>query len=207
MSKYELYGMGESGNSYKAALMLELCGLAWTPISVDFFNGQTRSPEFRNEVNELGEVPVLVDGLLKLTQSGVILDYLAENTGKFGGSTPEERREILRWILFDNHKFTSYIATLRYMVSLMNMPEGPVTEFLRGRINNAMKILDRHLESRQFLLGDKPTIADISMAGYLFYDGELPFEISPHVMAWRERIRALPGWKHPYELMERRKPN
>ena len=207
MSKYELYGMGESGNSYKVALMLELCGLAWTPISVDFFNGQTRSPEFRKEVNELGEVPVLVDGTLKLTQSGVILDYLAEKTGKFGGSTPEERREILRWILFDNHKFTSYIATLRYMVSLMNMPEGPVTEFLRGRINNAMKILDGHLASRQFLLGDKPTIADISMVGYLFYDGELPFEISPHVLAWCERIRALPGWKHPYELMERRKPN
>ena len=126
---------------------------------------------------------------------------------KLGGSDDEERREILRWILWDNHKLTSYIATLRYMVSLMNMPEGPVTEFLRGRINNSMKILDGHLASRQFLLGDKPTIADISMVGYLFYEGELPFEISPHVLAWRERIRALPGWKHPYELMERRKPN
>ncbi len=207
MSKYQLYGMGESGNSYKVALMLELCGLAWEPITVDFFNGETRKPEFRKDVNELGEVPVLVDGKLKLTQSGVILDYLAEKTGTFGGSTPEERREILRWTLFDNHKFTSYIATLRYMVSLMKMPEGPVTEFLRGRINNAMKILDGHLASRKFLLGEKPTIADISMVGYLFYEGELPFEISPNVLAWRERIRALPGWKHPYELMERRKPN
>jgi glutathione S-transferase len=207
MSKLQLYCFGESGNSYKSALMLELCGLDWQAIPVDFFNGETRSPEFRREVNELGEVPVLVDGELKLTQSGVILDYLAEKTGKFCGATPEERREILRWMLFDNHKFTSYIATLRYLVSLTKTPEGPVTEFLRGRIMGSMKILDGHLTARKFLLGDKPTIADFSLAGYMFYGEELPFETPQHVVAWRERIRALPGWKHPYELMERRKPD
>ncbi|MEO6606975.1 MAG: glutathione S-transferase family protein, partial [Aestuariivirga sp.] len=144
---------------------------------------------------------------LKLTQSGVILDYLAEKTGKFGAKNAEERREILRWTLFDNHKFTSYIATLRYMIALMKMPESPVTEFLRGRINGSMKILDGHLASRKFLLGDKPTIADLSMVGYLFYGDELPFETLEHVVAWRERIRALPGWKHPYDLMRRGKPD
>ena len=202
MSQIQLYCVGESGNAYKVALMLELCGLDWKPIQVDFFNGETRTPKFREEVNELGEVPVMVDGDLKLTQSGVILDYLAEKTGKFGGVTPAERREILRWTLFDNHKFTSYIATLRYMISLMKMPEGPVTEFLRGRINGSMKILDGHLATRNFLLGDKPTIADLSMVGYFFYGDELPFETTEHVVAWRERIRALPGWKHPYELMK-----
>ena len=207
MSQIQLYCFGESGNSYKAALMLVLCGLDWKAIPVDFFNGETRTPEYRKEVNELGEAPVLVDGDLKLTQSGVILDYLSEKTGKFAASSPEERREILRWVLFDNHKFTSYIATLRYMISLMKMPESPITEFLRGRINNSMKILDDHLAARQFLLGDRPTIADLSMVGYLYYDNELPFEIPGNVIAWRERIRALPGWKHPYELMERRKPN
>ncbi len=205
MSQIQLYCMGESGNSYKAALMLEICGFDWNPITVDFFGGQTRTPEYRKDVNEMGEVPVLVDGATKLTQSGVILDYLAEKSGKFGASTPEERREILRWVLFDNHKFTSYIATLRYQIALMKMPESPVTEFLRGRINNSMKIIDGHLATRAFLLGDNPTIADFSMVGYLFYEGELPFEVASHVLAWRERIRALPRWKHPYELMERTK--
>lgn len=207
MSQIQLYCIGESGNSYKAALMLELCGFDWKPITVDFFGGQTRTPEYRRDVNEMGEVPVMVDGALTLSQSGVILDYLAEKSGKFGGTSPEERREILRWMLFDNHKFTSYIATLRYMITLMKMPESPVTEFLRGRINGSMKILDGHLASRKFLLGDRPTIADFSMAGYLFYEGELPFEVSPNVVAWTERMRALPRWKHPYELMERTKPN
>jgi glutathione S-transferase len=207
MSQIQLYCIGESGNSYKAALMLELCGFDWKPITVDFFGGQTRTPEYRRDVNEMGEVPVMVDGALTLSQSGVILDYLAEKSGKFGGTSPEERREILRWMLFDNHKFTSYIATLRYMITLMKMPESPVTEFLRGRINGSMKILDGHLASRKFLLGDRPSIADFSMTGYLFYQGELPFEVSPNVVAWTERIRALPRWKHPYELMERTKPN
>ena len=207
MSQIQLYCIGESGNSYKAALMLELCGFDWKPITVDFFGGQTRTPEYRRDVNEMGEVPVMVDGALTLSQSGVILDYLAEKSGKFGGTSPEERREILRWMLFDNHKFTSYIATLRYMISLMKMPESPVTEFLRGRINNSMKIIDGHLASHKYLLGDNPTIADISIVGYLFYEGELPFEVTPNVVAWTERIRALPRWKHPYELMERTKPN
>ena len=207
MSQIQLYCMGESGNSYKAALMLELCGFDWKPITVDFFGGQTRTPEYRRDVNEMGEVPAMVDGATSLSQSGVILDYLAEKSGKFGASSSEERREILRWTLFDNHKFTSYIATLRYMIALMKMPESPVTEFLRGRITNSMKIIDGHLASRKFLLGDKPTIADISMVGYLFYEGELPFDVTPNVVAWTERIRALPRWKHPYELMERTKQN
>jgi glutathione S-transferase len=205
MSQIQLYCMGESGNSYKAALMLELCGFDWKPITVDFFGGQTRTPEYRRDVNEMGEVPVMVDGATTLTQSGVILDYLAEKSGKFGGANTEERREILRWVLFDNHKFTSYIATLRYQIALMKMPESPVTEFLRGRINNSMKIIDGHLATRKFLLGDKLTVADLSMVGYLFYDGELPFEVTPNVLAWTQRIRALPRWKHPYELMERTK--
>lgn len=78
MLEYKLYCFGESGNAYKAALMLELTQQKWTPIFVDFFKGETRSPICRTQVNEMGEVPVLVHGNQKLTQSGVILDYLAE---------------------------------------------------------------------------------------------------------------------------------
>ena len=105
-----LHGFGESGNAYKAALMLELCRLDWEPQFVDYFEGETRTPEYRSKVNEMGEVPVLVHGAKTLTQSGVILDYLAEQTRKFGAKSDDERREILRWMLFDNHKFTSYIG-------------------------------------------------------------------------------------------------
>ncbi len=207
MATYQLYCFGESGNCYKAALMLELCKADWQPIFVDYFNGQTRSPEYRAEVNEMGEAPVLVHGVQKISQSGVILDYLAEQTGKFGPSDEDERREILRWMLFDNHKFTSYLATLRFMVSLAKTGETPVTEFLRQRFANSLKIVDGHLAKQPFLIGNRATIADFSLCGYMFYGTEIPLPLEPyaHVLGWLERIRSLPGWKHPYDLMPRSK--
>ena len=147
MSDYQLYCFGESGNAYKAALMLELCGADWEPRFVDFFNGETRSDDYRSQVNEMGEVPVLVHGDRKLTQTGVMLEYLATTLGKFGWNNDDERYEILRWMYFDNHKFTSYNATLRFMVSLLKTGETPATEFLRSRAEAAMQIVDKHLGS------------------------------------------------------------
>ena len=68
----KLHCFGESGNAYKAALALELSGLDWEPVFVDFFGGATRSAEFRSDINAMGEAPVLVDDDIRLTQSGVI---------------------------------------------------------------------------------------------------------------------------------------
>ena len=203
MAEYQLYCFAESGNAYKAALMLELTRQDWEPRWVDYFNGETRSPEYRAQVNELGEVPVLVHGAVKLTQSGVILDYLAEKTRKFGPKSDDERREILRWMLFDNHKFTSYLATLRFLVSLAKTGETPVTEFLHGRIKGSLGILDKHLLKSDFAVGSTPSIADFSMCGYLYWPEEFGVSWSdfPRVGAWLERIRKLPGWVYPYELM------
>ena len=93
MDQYLLYGMKESGNAYKVALMLELTNTPWEPVWVDFFNGETRGEAFRENINEMGEVPVLEKGDFRLTQSGVILDYLAAETGQFGGSSAAEKRE------------------------------------------------------------------------------------------------------------------
>ncbi len=205
MTNFKLYCFGESGNAYKAALMLELCGLEWEPVFVDFFNGATRTPEYRENVNEMGEAPVLEHGGLKLTQSGVILDYLAGLTGRFGPENEDEKREIWRWILFDNHKFTANLATLRFMIQFAKTGETAVTEFLRARAKNAFKLVDQHLAARPFMIGERPTIADLSIAGYLFYGDELTVPLEPHenLLRWLDRIKALPGWKHPYDLMPR----
>src|SRR5436190_1005496 len=83
MAEYRLHCMKESGNAYKVALMLALSGCDWQPVWVDYFNGATRGDAFRTELNEMGEVPVLEHRGKRLTQSGVILDYLAETTGQF----------------------------------------------------------------------------------------------------------------------------
>ena len=197
---FKLYCFAQSGNAYKAALMLNLCGAKWTPRFVDFFNGETRTTEYRTNVNEMGEAPVLEHAGRRLSQSGVILHYLAEHFGKFQGEDP---LEVLRWILWDNHKLTSYIATLRYMVTLAKVGEPQVHEFLRGRVKSSLVILDLHLKKRPFVAGAQPTIADVSLCGYLYWPDEfgVTWAEFPCIDAWLERIKALRGWVHPYELM------
>jgi glutathione S-transferase len=205
MAEYTLYCFGESGNAYKCALMLELSRLDWQPRFVDYFNGETRTAEYRARINEMGEVPVLEHGALRLTQSGVILDYLAEQSRKFGPKSDDERREILRWILFDNHKLTSYTASLRFLLTFAKSGETAVTEFLRQRSLGALRIVDQHLADSPFVIGKRATIADLSMCGYLFYGEELGVDLEPfaNVLKWLDRIKSLPGWKHPYALMPR----
>ena len=204
MADYRLYCFAQSGNAYKAALMLQLCRADWEPVFVDFFNGETRAPAYRTEVNEMGEVPVLAHAGKKLSQTGVILTNLAERFGQFGGSDAAQRAEILRWILFDNHKFTSYLATYRFFHAFAKA-EPAVMEFLRLRIGGALGIVAKHLEAQPFIAGEEPTIADFSLCGYLFFPAEeFGFDIAaehPPIAAWLNRIKALPGWVHPYELM------
>lgn len=203
MHPMKLYCFAQSGNAYRAALMLQLCDVPWEAVFVDYFHRETRTAAFRAEVNEMGEVPVLVDGDLRLSQSGVILDYLANKTGHFLPEGEAERREALRWVLFDNHKFTSYFATLRFMVGLTGQAENEVTAFLRDRALAAYGVVDAHLARQDFMVGAVPTYADLSLAGYVYYPERAGVELSefPHIARWAERIAALPGWVHPYELM------
>ena len=200
-----LYCFGESGNAYKAALALELAGVDWTPRHVDFFNGEARSPEFR-AINPMGEVPVLdADGMI-LTQSGVIQDWVMETTGKLGADTPEGRREILRWTIFDNQKVSGMAGPLRFMMNFLpeDKRNADVNGFMAGRLKASLQVLEGELSGRDWLVGGGLTCADISCAGYLFYDEPFTFARAdyPAIDAWLTRISETPGWKHPYDLMQ-----
>ncbi|WP_229416701.1 glutathione S-transferase family protein [Massilia eburnea] len=199
--------MAASGNAYKVALFLALANADWEPVVVDYFGGETRGDAWRDNLNEMGEIPVLEHAGLKISQSGVILDYLAEQTGKFGARDAQEKRDIWRWILFDNHKFTSYYATLRFMVGLQKSGETPVTQFLRERVLGAYRIVDKHLAGAAFLVGERLTIADLSLAGYVYLPEETGIDMAefPHIAVWKERISDMPGWRHPHDLMPGRK--
>jgi glutathione S-transferase len=206
MPEYELYCFAQSGNAYRVALMLNLIGVEWAPRFVDFFKGETRTPEFRANVNDMGEAPVLVHGDKKLSQSGVILTYLAERSGRFLPDGDDERLEALRWIIFDNQKVNGFLGPYRFLRVFAKPPGDPaVLAFLKGRIDGNLAIVENRLSRRPFLLGDRPTIADISLTGYLYFPAEEfgfdPAADRPHLAAWRERMRALPGWAHPYDLM------
>jgi glutathione S-transferase len=203
MPEYTLFCFAQSGNAYKPALALQLAGADWTPRFVDYFNGGTRTPEYRATINIMGEVPVLRHRGTSFTQSGVILDYLSETLGRFGPADAAERREILRWLLWDNHRLTSYTATLRSMRMFAKNPEPSVVAFLRGRAAMAWGILNAHLANRRYVVGDGLTIADLSLCGYLFWPDEIGVDWTayPRIAEWLERIRSEPRWAHPYELM------
>lgn len=203
---YRLHCFGQSGNAFKVAFMLRALGEPFEAVHVDFFKGISTDPAWRDELNEMGEVPILEDGALRLTQSGAILTYLAKKHGRFGGATESEQLEILRWLLFDNHKFTSYLATYRFMKSFgKSEPDPVVMKFLLGRIEGAFKIVDKHLSTRDYIVGDAPTIADFSLSGYHFFPQEESgidvAERWPHIGAWIERLKSAPGWASPYDIM------
>src|ERR1700691_5042065 len=169
MAEYQLYCFAQSGNAYRAALMLNLIGANWEPIYVDFFKaGQTRTPKYRAEVNELGEVPVLVHGDRKLRQSAVTLTYLSDLTDRFKPESEDARLEALRWIIFDNQKVNGFLGPYRFLKNFAKPPGHPaVMEFLKGRIDNTLGILDKRLANSAYILGTEPSIADLSLVAYL----------------------------------------
>lgn len=199
----QLHCFGESGNAYKAALTLELAGINWAPVFVDFFGGQMRSVAYR-ELNIMAEAPILIDGDFKLSQSGAIQQWAVDQSGRLGG-VPEDKYEVLRWILFDNHKMSSQAGITRFLLNFLPEDKRPheAIKFVQNRMIGALKTLNAHLDGRTWLVGKDMTIADIANCGYLFYPEPYGFVRTdwPNIDEWLKQIETTPGWKHPYDLM------
>ena len=203
---YRLHCFSQSGNCFKVAFLLRALGQPYESVYVDYLSGITRDTAWRGSTNEMGEAPVLAHGGRKLTQSGVILTYLARRSGKYLPQGEDEELEALRWIIFDNQKINGFLGPYRFLRNFAKPAGDPaVLAFFKGRIDGNLAIVNKRLDGRKFLLGDRPTIADVSLAGYFYYPPEeFGFDIGkehPAIGAWRERIQALPGWAHPYDLM------
>lgn len=207
MTQYRLHSFAESGNSYRVALMLAAVGAEWEPVFVDFFHGGARTPDFL-ALNSMGEAPVLEtpDGVL--TQSGAILHYLARTHRRYGGDTDAEADQVLRWILWDNHKLGGVAGIYRFMTNFLpaDKRDPAVIGYMRGRLLTTLKVLEAHLAAQDFVaLPEQPTIADMSCCGYLYFMDEMDLEPSdyPATSAWLDRVRSLPGWRHPYDMLPR----
>lgn len=205
MPEYKLHYFPESGNSYKLALMLTLCGQTFEPIWTDFGSGITRTSEWRETVNPMGEIPVLIEDGVSLTQTAPILLRLADKFGRFQGTTESERYEVLRWLFWDNQKLSGFMAAYRYRRAFVENFNKDVLSFLKHRIDDFLKILDGELRKRPFIVGERPTVADLSMTGYLnFPPHESGYYLAAShsaIHAWLQRIASLPGWVAPYDIL------
>lgn len=195
------YGHFNSMPAAKVRLMLALTGTPFQYRHVDLREGAQRRPEYL-AMNRFGQVPVLQHGDVTLAQSNVILRYLADLLGRMGGSNEAERREISQWLDFEADLMSSGIRALRSAVRFLNA-DPAVRQFFRARAERALNTLDTVLAGRDFLAGSRPSIADIAVLPHLTVADEAEFDLTPYanVRAWMDRMLALPGAGHPYDLM------
>ncbi len=202
MPKLILYGNRESGHSYKVKLALALLGLEHEYRPVDLtLDRCERPPEFR-EVSRYGEVPVLVTDGEPLVQSNAILMHLARMTGCLRGECDPDRT--VEWLFWEANRIGFSISNLRFARHFKSDTTSDVIAWLESRARADLDRLDEEFRVRTgFLLGSSISIADIACCGYLFWPEQTGLEYKnwPHVSAWLDRIRAVPGWAHPYSLL------
>jgi glutathione S-transferase len=200
---FRLYGSPTSGNAFKPALMLSLCGQPFEFRSIDLQGGAARTEAFRS-VNRFQEVPVLEHDGRRIVQSGVILLYLAEQLGRFGHRNEDERWTIQEWLAWDNQRMTGGPALLRYLRRWVPETDPAVLAFLRTRAERALGQLAAGLAETGWLVGGRPTIADLAACAYAFWLDEAGLEAQrwPAIPAWLERIAALPGFAPAAVLMK-----
>jgi glutathione S-transferase len=205
MDTYRLHYFPESGNSYKLALMLTLCGQTFEPIWTDFGSRVTWTPQWRRTVNPMGEIPVLEVNGQKLTQTAPILLQLAAQYEKFGATNDAETYELLRWLFWDNQKMSGGMATYRFLRTFTPKSDPAVLAWHLARVKDYLGILEQHLGATTFVACERLTIADISMCAYLSYPmDETGIDLTasyPNITAWLDRLMKMPGWKLPYELL------
>jgi len=192
---YTLYEYPPSGNCYKPRLLLYQLGLPCKRIAVDTQAGGTRTPEFL-EINPNGKVPVLLlpDGSA-LTESNAMLWYLAEDTPLVPDSRIGRTRA-LEWMFFEQYSHEPYIATLRNWISYAKRRDefaDRIREF-RPKGYAALDILEHRLAARDWLVGDRYSIADIALYAYTHVAEEGAFALQPYpaIRDWLTRVADQP---------------
>ena len=198
-----LHGHFESGNVYKVTLLLALTGTAYDYRHVDIFAGETRDDNF-TALNTFQEVPVLEHGGTVVTQSDVILRYLADQLGRFGGKNEDEQRRVQEWMAWSSNKLINGISQARFGSRWANYDPATIT-FFQSRARAAFDLMDRHLADHPWLVGDEPTIADLSAAGYIYLVNEAGLDTTAwrNMLSWMGRLSVLPGWHHPDKLPQK----
>lgn len=196
-----LYGSFLSAPSYRVALMLRLCGLRFDYRHVDLAAGEHKAPEFRS-INRFGQVPALRHGDHVHVQSNAILWHLADHAGRYQGADEAERAAIAETLCWEADRLYPGLTRLRFFRRFLRA-EPAVQDWFEGFATNGLAVLDELLERRDWLVGRSPTIADISCYAPIAQMDEAGLKEGdwPNIAAWTARVRDLPGYAAPYDLL------
>ncbi len=192
-----VFGVAISGNCYKVRLALEQLRLPYEWVEVDMMNDGTHTPEFL-AMNPNAKVPVLeIEPGKWLPESDAILYYLAEGTALL----PAERfarAQVLQWMFFEQYSHEPYIAVARFIVKFLEPTHPRRAELprLRERGHQALAVMESHLGTRTFFVGNRYSIADIALYAYTHAAPEAGFDMTPYpaVRSWLKRVEASPGF-------------
>jgi glutathione S-transferase len=187
-----------SGNGYKVRLLLAQLGIPFERIEYDIDTGETRTSQFLATVNPNGRVPVLEleDGTM-LPESNAILFYLADGT-PFLPEGRLERAQVMRWMFFEQYSHEPNVATLRFWITHhveMTEERRLSLETKRKLGYEALGVMEGYLESNDFFVANRYSIADIALYAYTHVADEGGFDLEGFlaVHAWLERVASQPG--------------
>jgi glutathione S-transferase len=194
---FRLYDYLPSGNGYKCRLVLKHLGIPYELVELDIKQGATRTPGFLAK-NPNGRIPLLeIPGEGFLSESHAIISYLAEGTplvpaGKL------DRARVLQWMCFEQYNLEPNVGTVRFWVSSLKKSEAELGEKLveKGRLGHAaLGVLEQGLTGREFLVGNRYSLADIALYAYTHVAPEGGFDLAgyPAIRAWCARVASQPG--------------
>lgn len=189
METLRLYDFLPSGNGYKIRLLLTQLGMPFERVEVNILKGESRTPEFISK-NFNGKIPVLeIEPGKFLVESNAIMIYLSEGT-EFLPYDRFLRAQVLQWLFFEQNSHEPNIATSRFWISILDKAE-EYREILKQKRelgNAALKVMENHLKSRTFFVGERYTIADIGLFAYTHVADEGGFDLTkfPAIQAWIE---------------------
>lgn len=200
--RFTLYGTMTSGPTYTVGLMLSLCRHPFSYIHINLREGQHKQPDYLVK-NRYGQVPTLRDGQMFVVQSAAILEHLAESLKKFEGKTPLERQRIREWLFWQWDKLAVPVFRLRARARGFRQFGDEVRIMYDTEARGAFAALEHELARSPWVAGKRPSIADIGIYAVTRYAPEAAIDLSayPHVLAWKKRFEALPGFGPPEQIL------
>lgn len=189
---YRLFDFLPSGNGYKIRLLLNQLRVPYHRVEVDILAGESRTPEFLQK-NPNGRIPILeISPQQFLAESNAILFYLSQGTDFFPNNT-QEQSKVMQWLFFEQYSHEPYIATSRYWISIIGKIDDYRTQLKQKQPlgYRALEVLENHLKSHDFLVGNRYSIADIGLYAYTHVAPEGGFDLDQFVaiQAWLGRVR------------------